>query len=109
MVIFDRYTYDIGLDPKRFRISLNVKFINWVINFVPKPNLTICLYGDPDVIFNRKKELPYNEVVRQTESIKSFAYRRENTIMVDTSEHNINQVRNVILQEIIKIYTDSDE
>lgn len=106
VIIYDRYAYDIGLDPKRFRISLKLKVIDFVIDFIPKPDLVICLYGDPSVIFERKKELPLEEVVRQTESIKAFAHERKNTIMVDTSELDINQVRDVVLTQIVNTYTD---
>ncbi|MDC0590235.1 hypothetical protein OAP17_10905 [Porticoccaceae bacterium] len=106
VIIYDRYAYDIGLDAKRFRISLKLNFINFFINFVPKPDLTICLYGDPIVIYERKKELSFDEVVRQTESIKAFAHERKNTFMVNTSELDIAQVRDIVLTQIVNIYHD---
>ena len=70
--IFDRYAYDILLDPLRFRINLP----NWIIKsylaFIPKPDLVLCLGGDPEKIYERKPETTLEEVVRQVSELKSF-------------------------------------
>lgn len=83
--IFDRYAYDILLDPRRFRIKLP----NWVIKaflfFVPKPDLVICLGGEPEKIYARKPETSLGEVTRQVETLKRFVDQNHNAIWVDTT------------------------
>ncbi|MCF6237092.1 MAG: hypothetical protein L3J70_12095 [Gammaproteobacteria bacterium] len=99
--IFDRYAYDITLDPRRFRISLPGKVIRWFTRFVPKPDLIFCLYGCPVVLTARKKELPLEEVERQVKALKIFASNEPRAILINT-EATVEEARDQVLQAIIK-------
>lgn len=83
--IFDRYAYDMLLDPRRFRIQLP----NWIIKaylfFIPRPDLVICLGGDPEKIYARKPETSLKEVSRQVKQLKAFAEENKNAIWIDTT------------------------
>lgn len=85
VVIFDRYYYDNYIDQKRLRTSLP----KWIIRlgefFIHKPDLVICLGGDPKIIFERKPETSLDEVKRQTQALKDFCKTRSNTVWVDTT------------------------
>ena len=99
IVLFDRYAYDILLDPKRLRINLPQWALRIFVNIVPKPDLTICLYGDPEVLAQRKNELPVQEVERQVNALVSFSEKGEERILIST-ESTIVETRNHILNSI---------
>lgn len=101
VVIFDRYAYDMLLDPRRFRISLSAKIIRWFMCFVPKPDLIFCLYGRPEVLVARKNELSLDEVVRQIEALKIFAAQESRAVLVST-EGTIESTRDQVFQKIVK-------
>lgn len=84
IVLFDRYAYDMVFDPRRFRIGLPSRFLLWVTRFVPKPDLILCLYGDPIVIAARKRELPKIEIARQIDALKKFAKQERRAVLVST-------------------------
>ena len=42
------------------------------INEIPKPDIILCLGGDPEKIYNRKPETSLEEVTRQTSALKDF-------------------------------------
>ncbi len=68
--LFDRYFIDILADPKRYRIGLDYRFIKLAYKFVKKPDLTIILDVEPEILIDRKVEVPFEEVIRQ-----HFKYR----------------------------------
>lgn len=96
VIVFDRYCYDMVLDPRRFRINLPVGLVRWFIRLAPKPDLIICLHGNPAVITARKNELPLVEVKRQTEALLAFAKQEPNAVLVST-EGTVEQARDDVL------------
>ncbi len=100
IILFDRYAYDMILDPCRFRIALPIRVIRWFAILAPKPDLIFCLYGDPVVIASRKKELPLDEVTRQVRALEKFAASEWSAILVST-EGTVGEARDRVLQEIV--------
>lgn len=84
LVLFDRYAYDIEIDPRRFRIGLPTNVLAWFTRFAPKPEVVFCLHGDPEVIANRKRELPIKEVIRQVSALREFSDRQPTAFLVST-------------------------
>ena len=99
VVIFDRYAYDMAVDPRRFRIGLPSKLIRWFTRLAPKPDLIFCLYGSPDMIAARKKELPLAEVARQIDALKEFAANEPRAVLIST-EGTVEQTRDQVLEAI---------
>lgn len=83
--IFDRYAYDLLLDPKRFRIALPRWIIKLFICLIPKPDIVFCLGGDPEKIFLRKPETNIEEVRRQVKALHDFAGTHPNAVWIDTT------------------------
>lgn len=83
--IFDRYAYDILLDPRRFRIQLPRWIVKAYLFLIPTPDLIVCLGGDPEKIYARKPETSLEEVTRQVETLKCFADLNRKAIWVDTT------------------------
>lgn len=103
--LFDRYYYDYYVDQRRARLSLP----NWVIKlfgwFVPCPDLTICLGGDPAKIYARKPETSLEEVTRQTRVLKDFSCRHKRTVWVDTTvapEESVEMAMKAIVEMMSK-------
>lgn len=99
IVIFDRYAYDILLDPRRLRINLPQWVLRVFVSVIPKPDLIICLHGNPEVIAERKKELPVNEVERQVNALVAFSENGKNRVLIST-ESTIVETRNHVLNSI---------
>lgn len=62
LIIADRYTYDIYLDPKRFRLNLPKWILKLFIKLTPQPHTTVALVAAPEVIISRKPELSKTEI-----------------------------------------------
>lgn len=84
--IFDRYYYDYYIDQKRSRTTLPKSIIRMGECFLPKPDLILCLGGDPQKIYARKPETSLEEVTRQTEALSEFCRKRKNAVWVDTTQ-----------------------
>ena len=84
--IFDRYAYDILIDSRRFRIRLPHWIIKAYLFFVPRPDLILCLGGDPDKIFARKSETSLDEVKRQVAALKKFCEDNKRAVWIDTTK-----------------------
>ena len=84
--LFDRYYYDYYIDPIRSRTNLP----HWILRigelFVPKPNIVLCLGGEPEKIYARKPETSLAEVTRQTDELRRFAAKRKNAVWIDTTK-----------------------
>lgn len=97
--LFDRYAYDLLIDPKRLRINLPTWVLRIFTLLVPRPDLIICLHGDPEVLAARKKELPLSEVRRQVEALMAFSKKEKKAALVST-ESTIDETRDLILEAI---------
>jgi hypothetical protein len=84
--IFDRYAYDIMLDPKRFRIKLPSWIIRLVMECMPRPDLILCLGADAAAIHQRKPELPLEEVEHQVRELKKFCHSHKRAVWIDTGK-----------------------
>ena len=101
IVLFDRYAYDMAIDPRRFRIDLPVRCIRWFLRLAPRPDLIFCLHGDPTVIARRKGELPVAEIGRQTQALLDFAANESRAIVVST-EGTVEQARDQVLTALLE-------
>lgn len=101
VVIFDRYAYDMALDPRRFRIGVSSRVTGWFVSLTPKPDLIICLQGNPEVIAARKRELSIEETRRQVDALREFASREPRAVMIST-DTSIEDSRDTVLHAIFE-------
>lgn len=90
--VFDRYYYDYYIDSIRSRIVLPRWILRFGEIFVPKPDIILCLGGDPKQIYARKPETSFEEVNRQTEELKRFSTQRRNATWIDTTQSVDNSI-----------------
>lgn len=105
IVIFDRYAYDMALDPRRFRIGLPGWAAGLFASLAPRPDLIICLHADPEVITARKQELPLAETRRQVEALRTFAKGQSNAVLIST-EGSIEEVRERVLHCLFDFFAE---
>ena len=82
IVVTDRYYYDYYMQPHWKNMP------RWLLRFceitVPKPDMILFLYCQPDIIHKRKPELGVEEIARQQNTVKSLAFRLKPTIQIPT-------------------------
>jgi len=84
-VVFDRYYYDLLIDPKRYRYAGPAWLARVMAKFVPNPDLLILLDAPAEVLQKRKQEVPYEETVRQREEYLKLVGEMRNGIIIDAS------------------------
>jgi len=73
LIIFDRYYDDLLVDHKRYRYG-GLKSVAKIARlFIPKPDLYFILTADPKVIYERKQEVPFEELERQVKAYRELA------------------------------------
>jgi len=107
LYIFDRYFYDYYIDPRRSRISLPKNAIRLFEFFIPRPDIILCLGGDPEVVQKRKGELPLEEVQRQTAELRRFCASNTRAVWIDTGcsiEKSVDQALEAITTRMAARY-----
>ena len=102
LVVFDRYYYDYFADTIRYKYNLSQKLIRDFTRFIPKPDIVFILDADTEVIYNRKREVPMEEVARQRKAYLSILDMGLNgrRILVDRPvEEIVAEVTAIILSE----------
>lgn len=109
--IFDRYYYEYYFDQRRSHVNLPMWIIRLGEFFIPKPDLILCLGGDPEKIYARKPETSLQEVTRQTMVLKDFCSKRKNAVWIDTTvtpEESINAAMKAIIDMMSKRFDIGD-
>lgn len=108
IVLFDRYVYDMALDPRRFRIGLSAGLLGRLTRLAPQPDLILCLHASPYEILRRKQELPEAEIRRQLDGLEKLAASHARAVMV-TTEGGRDEVRDRVLGILFEFYARRDK
>lgn len=101
LVICDRYYYEYMIDPRRCAVKLPsgmARFFSW---FIPKPDLILCLGGDPEKIYARKPETSLEEVRRQVAALKKFCDGNKRAVWIDTTA-SLQESMDAVLKTIMR-------
>lgn len=102
-VISDRYFYDIIVDPRRFRLNEISNFKKTLIRkILPKPNQTFYLSADPDLIYQRKKDLTLSEITLQKGKYDLLINDFKEIEVINASEPAINvlnETKNILFNK----------
>lgn len=101
IVIFDRYYYDYYVDKYRYRLDVSDRIIFTFNKIIPKPDITFLLVGDSEILYNRKKELPIEEMERQLLRIREIKDIISNSTFIDVNK-NIEIVSNNVSSKILE-------
>ncbi len=83
-VLVERGWWDLQIDPARYRLT-DTRLIGRLARLLPRPDHTVILLADPDVIAARKGELPRAEIRRQSEAWVALAAGNANMHVVDVA------------------------
>lgn len=86
LVVFDRYYYDYLVDKYRYRLDINDTILKIFSHIIPKPNITFLLIGDAKTLYERKKELPIEEVQKQIDKIIRIKNFIPNSQVINVNE-----------------------
>jgi len=100
--VFDRYGYDLIVDPYRTRLDLPDWVRNLFVKLMPEPRISFYLDVEPDEILRRKQELTHDEIIRQVKEYRKLAKRNKRIITVDA-----NRPVEEITEKAIEIILDS--
>jgi len=104
-IIFDRYYYDLLLDPRRYRYGAPMWLARFVSYLVPKPDLIIILDAPVNIIHARKQEVTEEQTECQRLSYREFAELEENCKVVSADqpiEKVVSDVNKMILNYMSK-------
>lgn len=73
LVVFERYYYDFLIDTRRFRLAIPSWLPRAFLLFVPKGDIIFVLSGPAEVLYERKQEIPLEEIRRQLDAIDRFS------------------------------------
>ncbi|TXZ07024.1 hypothetical protein FXE63_13830 [Vibrio mimicus] len=83
--LFDRYFYDILVDPSRYCYGASPICSRIVAKLIPKPKLLVIVDAPTDVIQQRKQEVSWQETDRQRSRYLSLEGKYCRTIVIDTT------------------------
>ena len=103
LVVFDRYYYDVIADPKRIKISIPLWVTKFIGKFIPQPDITFYLYAPAEVMFERKKEIPIDQLVKISIRYMGFNFIKEfHKVSTDTSVK-------ITLKRVLEVYRNLKE
>jgi hypothetical protein len=100
--VFDRYSYDLLVDPTRTRLNLPMWVRKIFVKCMPHPKVVFYLDASPDVIYKRKQELTLDEITRQNKLYKEVASSNKRFITLDS-----NRPVNESVDDAMKILIDT--
>jgi thymidylate kinase len=84
-VLFDRYYYDLTVDPRRYRYGGPLSLAQAVGRLLPRPDLIVVLDAPAATVRARREELPLDEIVRQRQAYRRLVEAAPNACMIDAS------------------------
>jgi thymidylate kinase len=106
LILFDRYYYDLLIDPKRFRYGGFKWLAHLSKKVIPEPDITILFDATAEVLQSRKQEVSFKETVRQRKEYLEFTKRLNKTVLIIDSEESVNDVCKKTI-ELISIYMET--
>ena len=98
VVIYERYFYDLLLDPRRYRMCSCPILARTLASLVPRPDWIFILNADADVVISRKKELPRAEIVRQQKLMSAVLPNLADVVVIDVKKSDPATVAGAIYQ-----------
>lgn len=86
LVVFDRYYYDYYMDKIRYRLNLSDKTLNTFRFLIPKPDVTLLLIGNSQILYERKKEISVEEIEAQMNNLIRNKEKFHNSKYIDVNK-----------------------
>lgn len=86
LVIFDRYYYDILVDPRRYRHNGNLLLTQFIGRIIPKPDLFFVIDAPAEVLQQRKQEVSFEESKRQRQAYLDLKNKLNHLSIIDNTQ-----------------------
>jgi hypothetical protein len=86
LVLIDRWYYDFFVDQRRYRLQVPNLLVRLGLMLLPKPDLVFLLDAPPEVLRQRKQEVPEAETRRQREVYLKLIQSLPNGVVIDASQ-----------------------
>ena len=86
LVTFDRYYYDVLVDPQRYRYGGSLRLAALGGRWLPRPDVIIVLDAPAEVLRHRKREVSLAETTRQREAYRRLAVTLPNARIVNAAQ-----------------------
>ncbi len=96
LIVNDRHFIDILVDPVRYRYAGPRWLLHLIRAVMPKPDATVLLYGPPEVLQARKKELSIEETTRQCADYLALVKSQSGGRIVDAAQPFDGVMRDVL-------------
>lgn len=99
--VFDRYSYDLIVDPQRTRLRLPRFIRRFFVWLTPRPGVVFILTADADVIYQRKQELTKEEIKRQLIEYDKLSKKSKRFKVID-AEQSPGEMSDIALKLIME-------
>ncbi|HEY2472371.1 MAG TPA: hypothetical protein VGI45_31580 [Terracidiphilus sp.] len=103
LIVFDRYLYDLLVDSKRVRYGGPAWLLQFAARVVPHPHLVILLDAPAGVLWERKQEVTFDEVMRQRDGYCKVARMLPYARIINAAQPLPDVIRDVDM-EIVDYY-----
>ncbi len=103
LVFFDRYAYDLLVDPRRVRYGGPRWWLRLMARVAPEPDLVLLLNAAPEVLWARKQEIAPDELARQQQAYLAVARQLRSAVVIDAAQpldQVVHDVQRVILSHL---------
>lgn len=101
--VFDRYSYDLIVDPSRTRLNLPYNIRKLFVYLMPHPKITFYLDVDPEEIYRRKQELTLDEINHQVDKYRKLVKTSKKFIVLDGNQ-SVENVKDDAIQILMDYY-----
>jgi hypothetical protein len=103
LVLLERGWADIAVDPRRYRLDVSPAIVRALGRLLPRPDMTVVLDANPEVIRHRKPELTAEESERQRREWRERPPSGSRASFVDASrmpDAVVHDARNAIVRHL---------
>jgi thymidylate kinase len=86
LILFDRYFYDVLVDPRRYRYGGPMWLVRVAVHAIIKSDICFVLDAPVADLRSRKEEVAFQESERQRRAYLDLAARMRNTVVIKASE-----------------------
>ncbi|MEO8324457.1 MAG: thymidylate kinase-like protein, partial [Nitrospirota bacterium] len=86
LILFDRYFFDVIVDPKRLRYGGPRWIPVFLAKCIPAPDIIFYLDAPPEVLLSRKQEISVSEIERQRHAYLDMTHDLPNAYTIDASK-----------------------
>lgn len=103
LILFDRYFFEYLIQWEFSRCPRSL--VRGILRFIPRPDIIIFLENDPNVIYERKRDLSLAEIARQMDMCREVIKSYPEAFVVSTKstpEAALQQISQIILDRLVE-------